>query len=93
MDASDIKTMTERRLQELLAIDPAAKGFQMEHFTVKSIQAKIGMRYLFDRDIMARIQQSQMLRVIDFISKDSEERKGYILAAMPKMLPAPQKKK
>lgn len=84
-----IKDLTNRRVKELLEID--ATIVKPEEFDIRLQQAKIGMIYVRDREIMKRVNSGQMIRVITLITQDPATRKDYITAAMPEFKALPIK--
>lgn len=79
----DVKKLMDKRVKELLECNP--EKIKKEIFYMKLDQAKLGMVYIKDREIMKRISSGQMIRMISFISTDIDERKKYIEASMPEV--------
>lgn len=87
----ELKDLVGKKVLEVLQADPEKEGFNEKAFNVRLQQAKIGMQYQANLEISKRIEKSQFIRIVQFVSKDSEERKQYIELAMPKMLPVRRK--
>ena len=85
-----MKDLMEKRVKELLEVE--ADKIDSETFKNQLDQAKLGMIYIRDREMMKRIEQGQMIRVVSFISGDLEERRKYIEISMPQMIPIENKK-
>jgi len=82
-DIDEIKTLVDSRVRELLLCEPEA--VKKEVFYMRLNQAKLGMTYVHDREVMKRINSGQMIRVINFITSNPKEREGYIRASMPEV--------
>jgi hypothetical protein len=80
-EKDDMKDLTDKRVRELLELNPS--DVDTDTFRNMLDQAKIGMVYIRDREMMKRIQQGQIIRVVSFISQDMEERKKYVEITMP----------
>jgi hypothetical protein len=89
-EKDDMKELTDKRVRELLEANPA--DIDTDTFRNMLDQAKIGMVYIRDREMMKRIQQGQIIRVVSFISQDTEERKRYIEISMPQLVPQIEQK-
>ncbi len=87
--ADEIQILTDQRVKEILECEPETT--KKEFFYMKLNQAKLGMVYIRDREIMKRINSGQMIRVINFITSDEKERKAYIQASMPELTPMLEK--
>lgn len=84
-EKDEMKDLTDKRVRELMIADPAA--IDSDTFRNMLDQAKIGMTYIRDREMMKRIQQGQIIRVVSFISQNQEERAEYIKVSMPNLVP------
>lgn len=84
----EVNVIAKKRFMEAMSMETDDSYFSADKFNIKLKQAKLGMEYIRDREIMKRIQQGQAIRIINFISTDNDERKRYIKASMPNMLPA-----
>jgi hypothetical protein len=82
-----IKELTEKRVLDVMEMEPSEKGFDRNAFDVKMQQAKLGMIHMRETELTKRITQSQYIRVIQLVSSDSEERRQYIDIAMPGLIP------
>lgn len=82
---ADIQTLTDQCVKDMLNCKP--ESVKKEIFYMKLNQAKLGMVYIRDREIMKRINSGQMIRVIQFISSDAKERENYIKASIPELSP------
>jgi hypothetical protein len=88
-DDEAISQLTRERVRELLEAD--VDKIKPESFMARLNQAKIGMIYTRDREIMKRVNSGQMIRVITLISDNKEVRKDYITATMPEFKALPIK--
>lgn len=88
-DDEAISRLTRERVKELLEAD--VNKIKPEIFMSRLNQAKIGMIYTRDREIMKRVNSGQMIRVITLISDNNEVRREYISAAMPEFRALPIK--
>lgn len=77
----EIDTLTKQKVLELLKETPNKDN--KDEFFMTLQQAKLGMLYKRDREIMKRVSNSQVIRVVTLISNNEEERKKYIKASMP----------
>ena len=82
-DVDDIRMLTDQIVKEILECDP--KNIEKDIFYMKLSQAKLGRDYLKDREIMKRISSGHMIRVINFIATDPEEKLAYINASVPEI--------
>ena len=78
-----IQTLMENRIIEFLECDP--KTIDTEVFNKMMAQSKIGMAYVRDREIMKRVNNGQIIRVINLITSDPRERQRYIMRSMPEI--------
>ena len=78
-----MKYLTDQRVRELLEANP--EKIDSDTFRNMFDQAKVGMVNIRDREMMKRIEQGQMIRVVSFITHDEIERKRYIEATMPQI--------
>jgi len=76
-----IKEKTEKIILDVLNLD--VEKTKSEIFDKKIQQAKIGMTFQRDREISARIESGQYIRVITLIANDKDERKRYMEITMP----------
>lgn len=81
----EIRTKTDLKVKEFIDIDPSK--IDGETFSNIMNQAKMGMTFVRDREMMKRITNGQGIRVFNLVSTDKEELKGYIKSTMPKLLP------
>lgn len=86
MDKS-IEQLTRERVRGVLEVDTDADDFKLDALEAKVKQAKIGMAFVNAEAINKRIQQGQAIQIVAFIANDPEERKNYIEASMPHLLP------
>lgn len=85
-----MKELADKRVKELLEANPA--DIDSEIFRNMLDQAKVGMTYIRDREMMKRIEQGQIIRVVSFISQDNVERKRYMEISMPQLMPQLERK-
>lgn len=81
----DIQLLTDQRVREMLECKP--EKTEKEIFYMKLNQAKLGMVYVRDREVMKRISSGHMIRVINLITSNDEEREKYVRASMPEIAP------
>lgn len=79
----NINRLTLEKVQTFM--DQDASKTDKEEFHKCLDQAKLGMTFVRDREIMKRVSAGQTIRVINLVSVDSEERMKYIKASMPEM--------
>lgn len=65
----------------------------LKTFYAKLNQAKFGMSWKRDREMMQRINTGQDIRVITLISKDPQQRQEYIEMTMPRFKLLEEKEK
>lgn len=80
-----MKELADKRVKELLEVNP--ETVDQDTFQNMLNQAKVGMFYIRDREMMKRIEQGQIIRVVGFVTDDVVERKKYIEITMPKLIP------
>lgn len=78
-----MKDLVDTRVKQLLEASP--EKIDSDTFRNMLDQAKVGMVYIRDREMMKRIEQGQMIRVVSFITHDEGERRKYIQATMPQI--------
>ena len=81
----DIRSLTDNKVRDILKCKP--EDIDKNIFYMKLNQAKLGMVYIRDREIMKRVGNGQMIRVINFITSNEEEKASYIKATMPELMP------
>lgn len=81
----DIRTLTDNKVRDILKCEP--ENVDKNIFYMKLNQAKLGMVYIRDREIMKRVGNGQMIRVINFITSNEDEKASYIKATMPELMP------
>lgn len=79
-----IEALTKQRVQELLEMTPSKS--QKDVFYMKMEQARLGMLYKRDSEIMKRVSKSQVIRVISLVTLNQEERQKYLKASMPELV-------
>lgn len=79
----NINKLTLEKVEAFMKRD--ASKVEKEEFGKCLDQAKLGMTFVRDREIMKRVSAGQTIRVINLVAVDSEERKNYIKASMPEM--------
>ena len=84
-DADDVKidALTKSKILELMEEKPQVENERV--FYMKLKQAQLGMVYKRDREIMKRVSQGQVIRVVNLISANPQEREKYIRASMPEI--------
>jgi len=75
--------LVDQRMLEILECKP--EKMKKDIFYMKLSQAKLGMTYIRDRDIMKRVNSGQMIRIVNLIASDPKERENYIRASMPEI--------
>jgi len=75
--------LVDQRMLEMLECKP--EKMKKDIFYMKLSQAKLGMTYIRDRDIMKRVNSGQMIRIVNLIASNPEERANYIKASMPEI--------
>jgi hypothetical protein len=83
-----IMALADARALEFLSLDAAAKDFSPARAELVTKQAIFGFRVKQEQGKAERAKGDQFLRAIRMITADPAERKAYIEATMPKMLPA-----
>jgi len=78
-----INELTLKRVEEFMEQDTSK--VEKEEFSKCLDQAKLGMTFVRDREIMKRVSAGQTIRVINLVAVDSKERKKYIETSMPEM--------
>ena len=78
-----ISELVDQRVHDILEAD--VEQMDDSVFMKKLNQAKIGMVYVRDREIMKRVTAGHMIRVINLISTNPEEKEQYIKATMPEI--------
>lgn len=84
-DKAEIQDLVDQRVRNFLEED--AGDIETELFYKQLSQAKLGMVYVRDREIMKRITTGHMIRVINFITTDPVEKQAYVEASMPDITP------
>jgi hypothetical protein len=79
----EMRNLMDQRVKDILMCDPEL--IKKDIFYMKLDQAKLGMAYIRDREIMKRISSSQTLRVVNLISSNAVERQKYIKASMSEL--------
>lgn len=79
----NINRLTLEKVEAFMRND--ATKIEKEEFHKCLDQAKLGMTFVRDREIMKRVSAGQTIRVINLVAVDSEERMKYIKASMPEM--------
>jgi hypothetical protein len=75
----EIRKLTDERVKELMT---APRTTPPEEFEILLAQAKVGMVYVRDREIMRRVVAGQSIRIINLISVSESERQKYLSVAM-----------
>jgi hypothetical protein len=78
-----VKTLTNKRVVDLLETDVSM--VDRDVFQAKLDQAKLGMVFLRDRELMRRAQGGQTIRIMTLVYDNPEQRKAYIKASMPEI--------
>jgi len=78
-----IERLTQERVLQFMEADPSRTD--TETFNGIMNQAKIGMIFLRDREMTKRIQQGQVIRVINLVSGDKAEIMDYIQSSLPEI--------
>ncbi|GAH44184.1 unnamed protein product [marine sediment metagenome] len=84
----EVNEITNKRVLEFLKQNP--ENIDAETFRAKLEQAKLGMSFLRDREMMRRISQGQQIRVFNLITSTPDELKEYIKVSMPEVIPKEQ---
>lgn len=79
----NINRLTLEKVEGFMKRD--ASKIDKEEFGKCLDQAKLGMAFVRDREIMKRVSTGQTIRVINLVAVDSDERKKYIEASMPEI--------
>lgn len=79
----NINRLTLEKVEAFMKQD--ASKIEKDDFHKCLDQAKLGMTFVRDREIMKRVSAGQTIRVINLVAIDSEERMKYIKASMPEM--------
>lgn len=83
-DAIDeIRTLMDEKVKSILLCEP--EKMKKEIFYMKLNQAKLGMVYTRDRELMKRVNSGQMIRVVNLIATSPIEKKAYLTATMPEL--------
>lgn len=77
----EMRGLMDQRVRDILLCDP--ENMKKDIFYMRLDQAKLGMAYIRDREVMKRISAGQTLRVVNLIASNTEERQRYIKASMP----------
>lgn len=85
---SDILTLADKRAMEFLELDASSPNYSPVRADLITKQAIFGFRVKQEQGKSERAKGDQTLRAIRMITTDPEQRKVYIQASMPKMLPA-----
>jgi len=80
---NEIFELVDKRVLKLLNDD--VENIDDNVFMKRLHQAKLGMNYIRDREIMKRISNGHMIRIINLIATDPSEKKEYIQASMPEI--------
>lgn len=79
----DMQKLVDQRVREMLECN--VEKMKKDIFYMKLSQTKLGMGYIHDRDIMKRVNSGQMIRIVNLIASNPEERANYIKASMPEI--------
>lgn len=79
----EIRTLMDKKVREILLCEP--EDMKRDIFYMKLDQAKLGMVYTRDREIMKRVNSGQMIRVVNLIATSPVEKKAYLEATMPEL--------
>jgi len=86
----DIRTLTENAVRGVLTFK-IDDSFDKDHFEAQATKAKVGMTYERDRMVAERIAEGNMIMVVRMIATDPEEKKQYLRAAAPRLVPVVKK--
>ena len=78
-----VKKITQEKVLEFLHADASRRNDEEMMWLMN--QAKVGMAFTRDREMTQRIQQGQVLRVINLVSTDKEEILDYIQMSVPEI--------
>jgi len=78
-----IRDLTTKRVMDILELEPSQ--IAGDEFDIRLRQARLGMSFIKDREIMKRMVSGHNIRIISLIASDKDERKRYIEATMPEM--------
>ncbi len=84
----EIREITDKKVLEFMKLNP--DKVELDSFRAKLEQAKLGMVFTRDREMMKRISQGQQIRVFNLISTDKAEMQRYIEVSMPEVIPKKQ---
>ena len=79
----EIRDLMDEKVKSILLCDP--EKMKRDIFYMKLDQAKLGMVYTRDRELMKRVNSGQMIRVVNLITTSPVERKAYLEATMPEL--------
>lgn|SRR3990167_11318233 len=79
----ELRELVDNKVKQVLKVN--AKSIDRDEFVTMAEQAKIGMVYLRDREMMKRIQSGQIIRMATFINVSPEMREEYARVAMPQL--------
>lgn len=82
-EKKDLKEMTESKVREFLSLDP--ETIPDASFQKLMNQCKVGMIWNREVELSKRIGQAQIIRVVNLISENKEEIRGYIENAIPEI--------
>ena len=81
----EIRELTDKKVLEFMKENP--EKVDLETFRAKLEQAKLGMIFVRDREIMKRISQGQHIRVFNLVSNDKDQLQRYVEISMPEIIP------
>jgi len=85
----EIRDLMDKKVKEVLLCDP--EKMKRDIFYMKLDQAKLGMVYTRDRELMKRVNSGQMIRMINVITTDPVEKRRYLEATNPELSVVNQK--
>ena len=85
-----IEVLADQAVRDVLQF-PLDEGFNKERFSAQATKANIGARYVRDKLTNERVMVGQAIRVAFAVVKDPEERKRWIKASAPKLIPLEKK--
>lgn len=83
MKTKKIDELIDQKVYTILESEPDETNLKL--FYARLNQAKLGMAYKRDRELMKRVSSGQVIRIIGLIAESPEEKKKYILASMPEV--------
>jgi len=79
----EIDNLVNKRVLEILKMKP--EKTKKDIFYMMLDQAKLGMSYKRDREVMKRVSSGHMIQMINVIATDPAEKKAYLEATHPEL--------